>query len=82
MSLPEQQPDTTTYVDGPAKAPTHYRIYVYGAVLPPQGEPTAVSLCPWRRGRNGALTGDIDLVTCSLCLRHMRELGLDHFEQD
>lgn len=57
-------------------APTHYAIYVYDHEPPPQGEPTAVSLCPWRRGRNGALTRQLEDVTCSLCLRHIRELGL------
>jgi hypothetical protein len=54
----------------------HYRIYVYTNSRPPLGEPVAVSLCPWRRGRNGPLTGDVTAVSCSICLRHINELGI------
>lgn len=61
----------------PANAPVHYRIHVYMDTRPPEGEPVAVSLCPWRRGKNGALTDEIEFVTCALCLRHIREIGLD-----
>lgn len=61
------------------KTPVHYRIYIYMNAAPPLGQPTAVSLCPWRRGRNGELTGIVDDVTCSLCLRHINELGIANF---
>lgn len=65
----------------PANAPIHYRIHIYDNARPPLGEPVPVSLCPWRRGRNGELSGDVDQVTCALCLRHIRELGLANFRE-
>lgn len=60
-------------------APRHYRIYIYMNAGPPLGEPTAVSLCPYRRGRNGELTGDVDAVTCAFCIWHIHKLGIAQF---
>lgn len=56
--------------------PVHYRIYVYDNAAPPLGQPTAVSLCPWRRRPLTTLTGNVSQVTCEICLKHIRELGL------
>jgi len=56
--------------------PVHYRIFIYMESAPPLGVPVGVSLCPWRRGNNGELTGDVDRVTCPRCLKHIRDIGL------
>lgn len=66
----------------PIPSPIHYRIYVYENSRPPLGEAVAVSLCPWRRGRNGQLTGDVSVVTCDLCLHHLNKLGLPSMWQE
>lgn len=70
-SARENQPDAQ-------QLPVHYRIFVYMDAAPPSGQPTAVSLCPWRRGHNGELTGDVDRVTCEVCLKHIRTIGLSN----
>lgn len=59
-------------------SPVHYRIYIYTNAAPPLGEPTAVSLCPWKRGRNGELTGILSEVDCIYCLQHIKDIGLPH----
>lgn len=57
-------------------APIHLAIYVYDAMPPPDGTPTAVSLCP-REWRNTGQKTDIPAqVTCIRCRDHMETIGI------
>jgi hypothetical protein len=58
----------------------HLRIYVYENAAPPLGQPVAISLCPNRRGAPRTLVGSTSQVTCTVCLKHINELGLDWIE--
>jgi hypothetical protein len=58
------------------QAPIHLAIYVYDAAPPPEGIPTAVSLCPKHHRDMGKMTDSPAEVTCIRCRDYMETIGI------